>query len=81
MKFFKLLLLFMLLTTSQLLAKDYTKKKEVRVFIDRMVKHNHFNRAELNTLFSHAKYQKRAHAIYVPKLSVKNGYVQKTINA
>ena len=71
MKFSKLLLLVMLLTTSQLLAKDYTKKKEVRVFIDRMVKHNHFNRAELNKLFSHAKYQKRAHAIYVPSLRKK----------
>jgi len=48
-------------------AKDYTKKREVRVFIDRMVKHYHFNRSYLNNLFSHVKFQRRALAIYVPK--------------
>lgn len=71
MKIIKLLLLSMLLFSSILSAKDYTKKREVRVFIDRMVKHYHFNRSELNHLFSHAKYQKRAHAIYVPSLRPK----------
>ncbi|BAF71441.1 lytic murein transglycosylase B [Sulfurovum sp. NBC37-1] len=48
-------------------SKDYTKKREVRVFIDRMVKHYHFNRSYLNNLFSHVKFQRRALAIYVPK--------------
>jgi len=48
-------------------SKDYTKKREVRVFIDRMVKHYHFNRTYLNNLFSHVKFQRRALAIYVPK--------------
>lgn len=71
MKIIKLLLLSTLLLTTILSAKDYTKKREVRVFIDRMVKHYHFNRFELNRLFSHAKYQKRAHAIYVPSLRPK----------
>ena len=71
MKLIKLLLLSTLLLTTLLSAKDYTKKREVRVFIDRMVKHHHFKRSELNKLFSHAKYQKRAHAIYVPSLRPK----------
>jgi len=71
MKTIRLLLLFTLLFSSILSAKDYTKKREVRVFIDSMVKHYHFNRSELKRLFSHAKYQKRAHAIYVPSLRPK----------
>ena len=71
MKIIKLLLLSTLLLTTILSAKDYTKKREVRVFIDHMVKHYHFNRFKLNRLFSHAKYQKRAHSIYVPSLRPK----------
>jgi len=49
-------------------AKDYTKKHEVRIFIDQMVRKYHFNRSYLNRLFSHIKFQKRALAIYVPSL-------------
>ncbi len=71
MKIIKLLLFSTLLLTTLLCAKDYTKKHEVRVFIDRMVKYHHFKRSELNHLFSNAKYQKRAHAIYVPSLRPK----------
>ncbi len=71
MKIIKLLLLSILLFTSMISAKDYTKKKEVRVFIDRMVKQHHFSRSDLNRLFSHAKYQKKALAIYVPSLRPK----------
>ena len=71
MKFIKLFLLSTLLFSSILHAKDYTKKREVRVFIDRMVKHHHFSRSELKHLFSHAKYQKRALSAYVPSLRPK----------
>jgi membrane-bound lytic murein transglycosylase B len=61
------LLLLLLLLSSFGWAKDYTEKREVRVFIDRMVKHYHFDRSYLNRLFSHIRFQKRALAIYVPK--------------
>jgi len=61
------LLLLLLLLSSLGWAKDYTQKREVRVFIDRMVKHYHFDRSYLNRLFSHIRFQKRALAIYVPK--------------
>jgi len=70
-KKFKLLLLLFFICTSGLMAKDYTKKREVRVFIDQMVKQHKFNRSELNTLFRHAKFQKKALAIYVPSLRPK----------
>ncbi|AKF25463.1 hypothetical protein YH65_08815 [Sulfurovum lithotrophicum] len=56
-----------LLFSSTVWSKDYTKKREVRVFIGRMVKHYHFNRSYLNNLFSHVKFQRRALAIYVPQ--------------
>ena len=71
MKKFKLLLLFFFICTSGVLAKDYTKKREVRLFIDQMVKHHKFNRSKLNTLFRHTKFQKKALAIYVPSLRPK----------
>jgi len=63
------LLLFVLVSFAW--GKDYTQKKEVRVFIDRMVKHYHFNRSYLNGLFSHVTFQKRALAMYVPSLRPK----------
>jgi len=68
---FKLLLLLFFICTSGVLAKDYTKKREVRVFIDQMVKQNKFNRSELNKLFRHTKFQKKALAVYVPSLRPK----------
>ena len=52
-------------------AKDYTKKYEVRVFIDQMVKKHKFSRSYLNDLFRHAKYQKKALSAYVPSLRPK----------
>ena len=70
-KIFKLLLLLSFLFMSGLAAKDYTKKHEVRVFIDRMVKKYKFNRSYLNDLFRHVKFQKKALAIYVPSLRPK----------
>ena len=67
----KLLLLFILLLNTPLFAKDYTKKPQVRQFINSMSKHYHYDKAKLTQLFKHAKYQKRAHAIYVPSLRPK----------
>ena len=58
-------------------AKDYTKKPEVRRFIDRMANHYHFDRHYLNTLFSNIKFQKRALAIYVPKYRKKYKHITK----
>jgi len=66
----RIMILFLLLG-SLLAAKDYTKKREVRHFIDRMVKHHHFNRRELTHLFKHVKYQKSALAVYRPSLRPK----------
>jgi len=71
MRYFRVFLVFSLLFTSLLQAKDYTKKREVRRFIDQMVRHHHFNRKELTRLFKHVKYQKSALAVYVPSLRPK----------
>jgi len=71
MKFLFSLLLFLIISTSFIWAKDYTKKREVRVFIDRMVKHYHFKRSSLTKLFSQVTFQKRALAMYVPSLRPK----------
>jgi len=65
------LVLLLLIFSSAVWAKDYTRKREVRVFIDRMVKHYHFERSYLNALFSDVKFQKRALAVYVPSLRPK----------
>ena len=70
----KKILLAMLLSfafTSPLSAKDYTKKYEVRVFINQMVKRHHFSRSYLNRLFGNVKYQKKALSAYVPSLRPK----------
>jgi len=71
MKTIKLLLLFILFFTPLLWAKDYTKKPQVRQFINSMSKDYHYDKAKLTRLFKTAKYQKRAHAIYVPSLRPK----------
>jgi len=60
-----------LLFVSILSAKDYTKKYEVRLFIDQMVKKHKFSRNYLNDLFRHAKFQKKALSAYVPSLRPK----------
>jgi len=67
-KMLRILLLFLLLAVTAGWGKDYTKKREVRIFIDRMVEHYHFKRNYLNGLFKHITFQKRALAIYVPSL-------------
>ncbi len=71
MKKFISIVLLSLLFVSPLSAKDYTKKYEVRVFINQMVKKYHFNRNYLNKLFRNAKYQKKALSAYVPSLRTK----------
>ncbi len=71
MKLIKLLLLLALLLNTALFAKDYSKDPHVQQFIKNMSRQYHFSRSELTTLFSHAKYQKRALAIYVPSLRPK----------
>ena len=68
MKIFKIVLLVILIFSSSLIAKDYTNKKDVRIFINKMVKKHKYNRSELNKLFSNVKYQKTALAVYVPSL-------------
>ncbi|MFT7878822.1 MAG: lytic murein transglycosylase B [Sulfurimonas sp.] len=64
-KFGLFFLLFSLLITPGI-AKDYTQKREVKLFIDRMVKKYRFNRSYLNRLFKDVKFQRRSLAIYVP---------------
>jgi len=71
MKITELLLLVALLFSTQALAKDYSKQANVKQFIKNMSRQYHFNQSELTRLFSHAKYQKRALAIYVPSLRPK----------
>jgi len=71
MKIIKLLLLSALLMGSPLFAKDYSKDPHVRQFIKNMSRQYHFNKAELTRLFSKARYQKKALAIYVPSLRPK----------
>ncbi len=63
--------LFSFAFTTFLSAKDYTKKYEVRLFINKMVRQHHFNRNYLNKLFRNTKYQKKALSAYVPSLREK----------
>ena len=58
-------LLFLLFGTPGF-AKDYTRKPEVKVFIDRMVKKYRFSRSYLERLFGDVDFQRKALAIYVP---------------
>ena len=63
----RVLLVVMLLVLS-IYAKDYTQKRSVRIFINNLVQKHHFNRKELNRLFSSVKFQKKALAVYRPSL-------------
>ena len=71
MKIIKLLLLSLLLFTPLLLAKDYSKQGNVKQFIKNMSRQYNFKQSELRKLFSKARYQKKAHAIYAPSLRPK----------
>ena len=56
-----LAILFMI---TELGAKNYLWKPEVRLFIDEMVSEHHFDSVELNMLFSQVKYQQTALSFY-----------------
>ena len=58
----------LLLLAPMLYAKDYTRQRNVKHFINHMVKKHRFDRNELQWLFAHVRYQKKALAIYVPSL-------------
>jgi len=61
------LILLLLLFTATIQAKDYTKKRVTRNFINMMVKKHHFKKAYLNRLFSDVKFQKGALGMFNPK--------------
>jgi membrane-bound lytic murein transglycosylase B len=69
--FLRVTLVLLYIFTSLLHAKDYTRKHEVRRFIDQMVKYHHFNKKELTQLFKHVTYQKTALSVYRPSLRPK----------
>jgi len=48
-------------------AKDYTYKKEVKTFINMMVKEHHFKKSYLNRLFKNVKFQRGALGMFNPK--------------
>ncbi len=52
-------------------AKDYTKVKEVREFINVLVKKQGYSRARLNTLFANVEVQKIPLRAFVPKVKKK----------
>ena len=60
-----IILIAFILFSNILYAKDYTKKLSTKHFINNMVKKYHFDKKELNRLFSSVKYQKVALSVYV----------------
>ena len=56
----------MLLFAVTLNAKDYTKQKNTRLFINLMVKKYHFKKAYLNRLFKNVKFQRRVLGMFNP---------------
>jgi len=56
-----------MLLSVTLYSKDYSKQKEVKVFIEKMVKEHGFSRWKLNKFFSNVTFQKRSLGIYNPK--------------
>ncbi len=62
----KIVLIIILLTVS-IQAKDYTQKKEVKSFINMMVKKHHFKRSYLKKLFKTVKFQRGALGMFNPK--------------
>ena len=70
MKYLKTTLMVILLSIT-LHAKDYSKQKEVKVFIEKMVKQHGFARWKLNKTFRNVAFQKRSLGIYNPKFREK----------
>jgi membrane-bound lytic murein transglycosylase B len=62
----KIILLSLLIFATTLNAKDYTKQKNTRLFINMMVKKYHFNKTYLNRLFKNVKFQKGALGMFNP---------------
>jgi len=67
MKQVRLLLILLLLLTGIVEAKDYNNKREVKNFINMMVKKHHFKRSKLKRLFRHVKFQRGALGMFNPK--------------
>jgi membrane-bound lytic murein transglycosylase B len=70
-KIIKTILIIVLLNTT-IQAKDYTKQRNTRVFINMMVKKYHFNRSYLNRLFRDVKFQRRVLGIFNPAYRIKS---------
>ncbi|MCD6211999.1 MAG: lytic murein transglycosylase B [Sulfurovum sp.] len=60
-------ILFFLMMTLILSAKDYTKNPATRTFINKLVKKYHYKRADLHKLFSKVKVQKTALRAFIPR--------------
>jgi len=67
MKQVKVLLMILLLLTGVVEAKDYNNKREVKNFINMMVKKHHFNKKKLQKLFKNVKFQRGALGMFNPK--------------
>ena len=72
-------IVILLLITLVSFAKDYTKVKEVREFINVLVKKQGYSRARLNTLFANVEVQKIPLRAFVPKVKKKRTPEQITI--
>jgi len=68
MKTIPIIFILFFITVSTISAKDYTKKSEVRAFINEMVHQHKFDKRELTELFSTVRFQKKALAVYVRAL-------------
>ena len=67
MNLLKIWLIAIIISTVGINAKDYTKKKEVRAFITKIVKKYHFKREYLTKLFKNVEFQQKALGIFNPK--------------
>jgi membrane-bound lytic murein transglycosylase B len=67
MRFIKLLLLLLLFSLGIVEAKNYNNKREVKNFINMMVKKHHFKRSKLQKLFKNVKFQRGALGMFNPK--------------
>ena len=65
-----------ILLSVTLYSKDYSKQKEVKVFIEKMVKEHSFSRWKLNELFTNVTLQKRSLGIYNHKYREKSKVVK-----
>jgi len=68
---FKIVLIMILLTIG-IQAKDYSKKRVTKNFINMMVKKHHFKKSYLNRLFKNVKFQRGALGMFNPKYRKKS---------